>query len=98
VIRWIVVTLLLIAGIIALSRYLASAGPDVLPPRVSAAPVDRCGPGLAAEDLAGTCRRLGPCRNDPDQLCTTMGALEAIESVPKVKGLRIRPLPKPNTK
>lgn len=37
-------------------------------PRPAAAPA-RCGPGLAAEDLAGNCRRRD---------CPTMGALEAL--------------------
>lgn len=44
--------------------------PEVSPPlapRLAAAP-GRCGPGLAAEDLAGNCR---------DRDCPTMGALEA---------------------
>jgi hypothetical protein len=44
--------------------------PEVSQPplaRVAAVP-PRCGPGLAAEDLAGNCR---------DKDCPTMGALEA---------------------
>jgi hypothetical protein len=52
-----------------------------------------CGSGLAAMDLSGACRRLGPCRNDPTKLCTTMGALEAQDELPPIKGLRIRIAP-----
>jgi hypothetical protein len=56
--------------------------------RTASAPPPRCGPGLAAEDLAGNCRR---------KECPTMGALEAVPldaPCPQAKSVGA-PAPKP---
>jgi hypothetical protein len=44
-------------------------------------PTGACGPGLANQDLSGVCRCLGRL---------TPGALEAVNGVPVVHGLKIR--------
>lgn len=58
----------------------------------AAAPTGSCGAGLAAQDLAGTCRV-----PDPKMGGMTMGALQAVgaPALPKPRIIKIEPMSKP---
>jgi hypothetical protein len=54
-----------------------------------------CGPGLAAQDIAGNCRIAKPCAVNPKENCYTAGALTATVKLTPPKPGNVKLIPKP---